>query len=93
MAMGVDMNQFPAYRNSSYFETIQEDPELSVFYEILENSRHSRTLMPAQGYLMELLRRGVEEALYGGRDVKTILDEVTVKAQERLERVMARVEE
>jgi len=93
LALGKKMHQFPAYRKSPYFETIGDDPHLSVFYEIVEHSQHVRTLMPAQGYLMELLKRGVEEALYGGpggRDPKTILDEVTVKSQKRLEHLMAR---
>jgi ABC-type glycerol-3-phosphate transport system substrate-binding protein len=84
------MDQFPAYRRSPYYDTVHGDRDLSVFYEIVRHSRHVRTLMPAQGYLMELLRRGVEEALYGGGDPQVILDGVTVKAQERLEQVMAR---
>jgi ABC-type glycerol-3-phosphate transport system substrate-binding protein len=90
LALGKKMHQFPAYRRSPYFRTIGEDPHLSVFHEIVKNSKHVRTLMPAQGYLMELLKRGVEEALYGGRDAKTILDEVTVKSQRRLEHLMRR---
>ncbi len=88
LALGQKMHQFPAYRHSPYFETVGDDPYLSVFYDIVRNSQHVRTLMPAQGYLMELLKRGVEEALYGGRDPKPILDEVTVKAQQRLEHLM-----
>lgn len=90
MATGAKMHQFPAYRRSPYFKTVGDDPHLSVFYEIVKNSRHVRTLMPAQGYLMELLKRGVEEALYGGRDPKTILDEVSVKSQQRLEHLLSR---
>ena len=85
-----EMHQFPAYRKSPYYDTVRDDPDLSVFYEIVSNSRHVRTLMPAQGYLMELLRRGVEEALYGGRDARAILEEVSARSQQRLERVMAR---
>jgi len=90
--LGKLMNQMPAYRKSPYFDTVKDDKDMAVYYEILRNSKHVRTLMPVQGYLMELLKRGVNSVLYDGADAKQVLDEVTSKAQERLEQVMARVE-
>jgi ABC-type glycerol-3-phosphate transport system substrate-binding protein len=94
LAMGTTMTQFPAYRNSPYYERIKDDPKLGVYYEILKNAKHARTLMPVQGYLMNLLDRALQEELYGPRDpkrAKEILDRVTEQAQTRLEHVVGRV--
>ena len=90
MKLGKEMGQFPACRKSLYYQSIKGNRDLEVFYEVLKGARHVRTLMPAQGYLMELLRRGADEVLYGGRDPQAVLDEITIKAQHRLEYVMAR---
>jgi ABC-type glycerol-3-phosphate transport system substrate-binding protein len=92
MMLGKLMNQMPACRKSPYFETIKDDKDMAVYYAILKNSRHVRTLMPVQGYLMELLKRAVNAVLYEDQDPKRVLDEVTAKAQQRLEQVMSRVE-
>jgi ABC-type glycerol-3-phosphate transport system substrate-binding protein len=93
MAMGKYMTQFPACKRSPYFATIQSDPRLDVYYEILKNSKHARTMMPVQGYLMTLLDRGVADVLYGQRDPQQVLDEVTRDAQARLEHVVGRMEQ
>jgi ABC-type glycerol-3-phosphate transport system substrate-binding protein len=92
MKMGVAISQFPAYRKSPFYQSIQGKPDQEAFYEILKNAKHVRTLMPVQGYLMDLLNRASNEVLYGGRDPQAALDEVTAKAQERLEYVMARAQ-
>ena len=92
MMLGKLMHQMPAYRKSPYFQTIGDDKDMAVYYEILKNSKHTRTLMPVQGYLMELLKRAVNSITYDGADPKTVMDDVTAKAQTRLEQVMARVE-
>lgn len=86
-----DLRLMPAYRHSSYFAEIADDPALSVYYELLKNAEHVRTLMPAQGYLMDLLRRANDAVLYGDRDPADALREVSEKAQARLEHVMATV--
>ncbi len=95
LAMGTTMTQFPAFKNSPYYDTIKNDPKLGVYYEILKNAKHARTLMPVQGYLMNLLDRALQEELYGPRDpnrAKEILDRVTEQAQARLEHVVGRLE-
>jgi len=92
IALGKAMNQFPAYKKSPFFDTVKDDPDLKVFYEILKNSKHVRTLMPVQGYLMELLKRGVNKVLYEDADPQQVLDEITVQTQKRLEHVLRRVE-
>lgn len=91
--LGQAMMQFPAYKKSPFFEEAKKDRDLKVFYEILQNARHVRTLMPVQGYLMDQLRRGVDNVLYDGADPQNILDQITRRTQERLEQVMQRVEQ
>jgi multiple sugar transport system substrate-binding protein len=90
--MGREMMQFPAYRKSPYFEQIKDDKDLGVYYEMVRTSTHTRTLMPVQGYLMDLLSRCTDQILYGGRAPQEALDEVTAKAQARLDDVMRNVE-
>ena len=89
------MEQFPAYRKAAYYERVQTDPALAerrVFYEILKNCKHARTLIPVQGYVMELLRRSTDEILYGGRDAKAAMEDVSRLAQIRLEAVVKAVD-
>jgi multiple sugar transport system substrate-binding protein len=86
--MGEIMVQFPAYRKSPYYDEIKNDPKYGVYYQIVSHSKHVRTLMPVQGYLMELLDRAAEKVLYGNADPKTALHEASELAQKRLDRVM-----
>lgn len=83
------MHIMPAYRHCSWYETAKADPDLAVYYELLRSARHVRTLMPAQGYLMDLLRRANDQILYGRQDPAVALREVSDKAQSRLEQVLA----
>ena len=79
-----------AFRDNPYYATLATgDPERQVYYDILLHSRHTRTLMPVQGYLMDLLQRALDDILYGGCDPQAVMDEVTRKAQARLEHVVA----
>jgi multiple sugar transport system substrate-binding protein len=75
----------PAYRESPWFEEARKDWRMAVFIDIVNNSGHVRTLMPAQGYLMDLLNVAVERALYGTQSPQAALDEATRKAQKRLD--------
>jgi ABC-type glycerol-3-phosphate transport system substrate-binding protein len=75
----------PAYRKSPWFQEAEKDWRMVVFIDIVNNSRHVRTLMPAQGYLMDLLNVAVERALYGTQRPQAALDEATLKAQKRLD--------
>lgn len=91
MAMGREMTQFPACRKSPYYDTIKDDPRLGVYYDIVKNAKHARTLMPVQGYLMQLLDHAAQHVLYDQRDAQAELDEATRKAQARLEQVVSRL--
>ena len=55
-----ELEQFPVYKKSPIFATAKKDPIRGVFYDILANSKHVRTLMPVQGYYMERLDRAME---------------------------------
>ena len=68
-------------------------PDTRVYVELLRHARHVRTLMPAQGYLMDLLRRANDDILYGHQDPAVALRDVSVKAQERLAHVLNVVDE
>jgi ABC-type glycerol-3-phosphate transport system substrate-binding protein len=80
-----DLVLVPAYRESPWFEEARKDWRMAVFIDIVNNSGHVRTLMPAQGYLMDLLNVAVERALYGTQSPQAALDEATRKAQKRLD--------
>ncbi len=58
-----------------------------VFYQILANSKHVRTLMPVQGYYMERLGRAMDEVLYGGADPRRSLAAARMDVSKRLQSV------
>jgi multiple sugar transport system substrate-binding protein len=82
-----DMEQFPAFRDSPAFRTIQKDPVRGVFYRILANAKHVRTLMPVQGYYMESLGRAIDQVLYNGEPADTALAKVRMDVSSRLESI------
>ena len=79
-----DMEQFPAYRKSPVFDRVKKDPIRGVFYEILANAKHVRTLMPVQGYYMEQLGRAMDDVLYGGASPQEALEGVSQSVSKRL---------
>ncbi len=82
-----EMEQFPAYAKSQVFERLSKDPIRGVFYKILANAKHVRTLMPVQGYYMERIGRAMDEVLYGGKAPAAALGQVRVDVSKRLEAV------
>ncbi|MHB8636539.1 MAG: ABC transporter substrate-binding protein [Fimbriimonadaceae bacterium] len=82
-----EMEQFPAYRKSPVFARLRKDPVRGVFYRILANAKHVRTLMPVQGYYMERLGRAMDEVLYGGADPAAALAQVRTDVSARLQSV------
>jgi len=84
---GIDLEQFPAYAKAPYFEKIKSDPVRGVFYKILANSKHVRTLMPVQGYYMQRIGRGMDEVLYGGKSPAEALAQVRLDVTKRLNSV------
>ncbi len=82
-----EMEQFPAYAKSPVFDRLKKDPVRGVFYQILANAKHVRTLMPVQGYYMERLGRAMDEVLFGGQPAKSALAKAGVDVTKRLESV------
>ena len=82
-----EMEQFPAYAKSPVFERLKKDPIRGVFYRILANAKHVRTLMPVQGYYMERIGRAMDEVLYGGQPPREALARVTSDVSKRLQSV------
>lgn len=82
-----EMEQFPVYRKAPVFDRIKNDPVRGVFYKILANAKHVRTLMPVQGYYMEQLGRAIDAVLYGGQSPKGALAKVTADVTNRLQSV------
>jgi multiple sugar transport system substrate-binding protein len=81
------MEQFPAYAKSPVFVRLSQDPIRGVFYKILSNAKHVRTLMPVQGYYMERIGRAMDEVLYGGDSPQSALHRVTLDVSKRLQSV------
>lgn len=82
-----ELEQFPAYRLSPIFDQVRKDPVRGVFYQILANAKHVRTLMPVQGYYMERIGRAMDEVLYGGADPAAALARARVDVSARLQSV------
>jgi ABC-type glycerol-3-phosphate transport system substrate-binding protein len=90
LAYGKDMAMFPAYRKSPYYQTIRNNKHLMVFYRIVSQSTHARSLMPVQGYLMELLHRAGQQVFYNHRSARRELDKINRLVKERLAEVVRR---
>ena len=83
----IELEQFPAYRLSPCFEQTRKDPKRGVFYDILANAKHVRTLMPVQGYYMERIGRAMDEVFYGGADPAAALARARIDVSARLQSV------
>jgi multiple sugar transport system substrate-binding protein len=56
---------FPGYRASPYFETVRGKKHYDRFFQILQECRHQRPVMPVQARYMRELTRAVDAAVYG----------------------------
>lgn len=88
MAAGRNMGQFPAFRDSPYYKSIRHNKDLMVYYHIVSRTTHARSLMPVQGYLMELLSRACDQVFYEHYTPRQALDAANAKARARLLQVM-----
>ena len=88
LAYGQDMAMFPAYRYSPYFQAIRHNKHLMVFYRIVSQSRHARSLTPVNGYLMDLLHRAGQQVFYNHQSAKRELDKVNRTIKQRLAQVV-----
>ncbi len=84
-AAGRESGLFPGYRKSSYLQITRDKKNYGSFLRILEECRHQRPVMPAQGFYMGALNRAVDNALYGKMTPKAALDQATRETQEELD--------
>lgn len=80
----------PGYRKSPAIAKVKRDPRLSMFVQILEDTKHQRPVMPAQAFYMGALDRAVDRALYNKQTPKEALDQATRETQAELDLITGR---
>ena len=86
--VGRETGLFPGYRPSPYFAEVRDKPYYGVFLKILEECRHQRPVMPAQGYYMGALERAVGAAVYGEATPEQALREARELTQFELDEAL-----
>ncbi|MCX7046785.1 MAG: ABC transporter substrate-binding protein [Candidatus Sumerlaeota bacterium] len=89
LTVAKNIQSFPAYLKSPYFESVKNHPRYKIFFDILKNSHTQRPVMPAQAYYMGALDQAVGFALYGQKTPKQALDDATRVTQEELDFILA----
>jgi len=86
------MRVFPGYRKCRYFGEIRQgnDHVLKVFLSILENCKHQRPVMPAQGKYMHELDRAVSFALYKDLTPLEALRRARRNTQAHLDKILSK---
>ncbi len=87
-AAGRETGLFPGYRPSPYFDEVRGKPYYGVFLKILEECRHQRPVMPAQGYYMGALERAVGAVIYGEATPEAALREARELTQFELDEAL-----
>jgi len=87
--VGEVQQAFPGYRISPYFREVKDNPRYRRFFEIIQQCRHQRPVMPAQAYYMGALDRAVSLALYGKKTPRQALDDATRETQQELDFTLA----
>lgn len=87
--MGEYTGLFPGYRKSPYFATVRGKKHYSKFFQILQECRHQRPVMPVQARYMRELNRAVDAAVYGDLTPKQALARAQETTQRELNLVLA----
>lgn len=90
LAAGQANGLFPGYRKSPYLKQARNQKNAASFLGILEECRHQRPVMPAQGFYMGAMNRAVDNALYGKMTPNVALDQATRETQEELDLVLGK---
>jgi ABC-type glycerol-3-phosphate transport system substrate-binding protein len=80
--MGESTGLFPGLKTSPYFATVRGKKHYEKFFQILQECRHQRPVMPVQARYMRELARAVDAAVYGKLTPKDAL----VRARETTQR-------
>ena len=63
--VGEETGLFPGYKASPYFQTVRGKAHYEKFFQILQECRHQRPVMPVQARYMRELTRAVDAAVFG----------------------------
>ncbi len=92
-SMVLTTGQFPGFKETSAKDLVKEDAKMAIFYEILQNTKHQRPVMPAQGYFMGVLDHAVSDVLNDLKTPEQALMDAQRDTQKELDRVLANVRE
>lgn len=81
---------FPGLKASPYFQKVRKRKHYGMFFQILQECRHQRPVMPVQARYMRELARAVEAAVYGKASPKEALEEARIATQRELDLIIRR---
>jgi len=84
-AAGRIQGLFPGYAKSPYFDGIKGKPGYGQFLQIMQECRHQRPVMAAQGFYMTALGRAVDFAIYGKMTPRQALEQANRESQAELD--------
>ncbi len=87
-ALSEEMGVLPGFRHSPAIAKVKRDPQLKMFVQILEESKHQRPVMPVQAYFMGALDRAVDRAIYGKQTPEEALNQATEETQRELDLIL-----
>lgn len=87
-ALSEEMGVLPGFRRSPAIAKVKKDPQLKMFVQILEDSKHQRPVMPVQAYFMGALDRAVDRAIYGKQTPQEALNQATEETQRELDLIL-----
>ncbi len=87
-ALSEEMGVLPGFRHSPAIAKVKKDPQLKMFVQILEESKHQRPVMPVQAYFMGALDRAVDRAIYGKQTPQESLNQATAETQRELDLIL-----
>jgi len=79
---------FPGLKASPYFRQVRGRKHYGMFFQILQECRHQRPVMPVQARYMRELARAVEAAVYGKAAPKEALEEARIATQRELDLIV-----
>ncbi len=83
--MGQYTGLFPGLKSSPYFATVRGKKHYEKFFQILQECRHQRPVMPVQARYMRELARAVDAAVYGKLTPKEALARARETTQRELD--------
>ncbi len=82
---GRGMSYMPGCKNSPAFAALRTTPSFEQYYQILQETRHQRPVMPVQAYFNGSIQRAVDSAIYGMKTAQRALKDATEETQAELD--------